>query len=201
MYIDALIGTEWLSDDPDAVESAATKVPLEEIRRYVGLFNAIRQGYVDEVDDRELMSAAIRGLLLDLDPHSAYLEKRAAEAFDEGTTGAYDGIGVEVLQLPDGKVRVIAPIDGTPAAKAGIRSGDTIVAVDGTPLTPADAEGHGGGDSARDPEGETRRQPSAAPPLRQPQAGRQGGAPAGAPPFRRVRGSVRPRGWRVLTSR
>ncbi|WP_331488022.1 S41 family peptidase [Luteimonas kalidii] len=131
------------SDDPDATESAATKVPLEEIRRYVGLFNAIRQGYVDPVDDRKLMSAAIRGLLLDLDPHSAYLEQRAAEAFDEGTTGAYDGIGVEVLQLPDGKVRVIAPIDDTPAAKAGIRSGDTIVAVDGKPLTPADAEGHG----------------------------------------------------------
>ena len=131
------------SDDPDAVETAATRIPLEEIRRYVGVFNAIRQGYVDPVPDRKLMSSAIRGLLLDLDPHSAYLEKSAAEAFDEGTTGAYDGIGVEVLQLPDGKVKVIAPIDGTPAAKAGIRSGDTIVAVDGKPLTPADAEGHG----------------------------------------------------------
>ncbi|WP_238346310.1 S41 family peptidase [Luteimonas saliphila] len=131
------------SDDPDAAESAATKVPLEEIRRYVGLFNAIRLGYVDPVEDRKLMNAAIRGLLFDLDPHSSYLEKRAAQAFDEGTTGAYDGIGVEVLQLPDGKVRVIAPIDDTPAAKAGIRSGDTIVAVDGKPLTPADAEGHG----------------------------------------------------------
>jgi len=131
------------SDDPDAIESAATKVPLEEIRRYVGLFNAIREGYVDPVEDRKLMDSAIRGLLFDLDPHSAYLEKRAAEAFDEGTTGAYDGIGVEVLQLPDGKVRVIAPIDDTPAAKAGIRSGDTIVAVDGKPLTPADADGHG----------------------------------------------------------
>ena len=131
------------SDDPDAAESAATKVPLEEIRRYVGLFNAVRQGYVDPVDDRKLMSSAIRGLLLDLDPHSAYLEKRAAEAFDEGTSGAYDGIGVEVLQLPDGKVKVIAPIDDTPAAKAGIRAGDTIVAVDGRPLTAKDAEGHG----------------------------------------------------------
>src|SRR5690606_19442079 len=131
------------SDDPDAVEMAATRIPLEEIRRYVGVFNAIRQGYVDPVEDRKLMGQAIRGLLLDLDPHSAYLEKSAAEAFDEGTTGAYDGIGVEVLQLPDGKVKVIAPIDGTPAAKAGIRSGDTIVAVDGKPLTPADAEGHG----------------------------------------------------------
>jgi len=131
------------SDDPDATESATTRIPLDEIRRYVGLFNAIRHGYVDPVDDRELMDAAIRGLLLDLDPHSAYMEKRDAEAFDEGTTGAYDGIGVEVLQLPDGKVKVIAPIDDTPAAKAGIRSGDTIVAVDGKPLTPADAEGDG----------------------------------------------------------
>src|SRR5690606_20867234 len=131
------------SDDPDAVESDATRIPLEEIRRYVGVFNASRQGYVDPVSDRKLMQSAIRGLLLDLDPHSAYLEKSAAEAFDEGTTGAYDGIGVEVLQLPDGKVKVIAPIDDTPAARAGIRSGDTIVAVDGRPLTPADAEGHG----------------------------------------------------------
>ncbi|MDH7454552.1 S41 family peptidase [Luteimonas composti] len=131
------------SDDPDAVESATTRVPLEEIRRYVGLFNAIRAGYVDPVDDRKLMDAAIRGLLLDLDPHSAYLEKNAAQAFNEGTTGAYDGIGVEVLQLPDGKVRVIAPIDDTPAAKAGIRAGDVIVSVDGRELRPADAEGAG----------------------------------------------------------
>ena len=131
------------SDDPDAAENAASKVPLEEIRRYVGLFNAIRLGYVDPVDDRKLMDSAIRGLLFDLDPHSAYLEKNAAEAFDEGTTGAYDGIGVEVLQLPDGKMKIIAPIDDTPAAKAGIRAGDTIVAVDGKPLVPADAEGPG----------------------------------------------------------
>ena len=131
------------SNDPDAIENAASKVPLEEIRRYVGLFNAIRLGYVDSVDDRKLMDSAIRGLLFDLDPHSAYLEKNAAEAFDEGTTGAYDGIGVEVLQLPDGKMKIIAPIDDTPAAKAGIRAGDTILAVDGKPLVPADAEGPG----------------------------------------------------------
>ena len=136
-------GVTGPSDDPDAVESATTRVPLEEIRRYVGLFNAIRGGYVDPVEDRKLMDSAIRGLLLDLDPHSAYLDKDAAEAFSEGTSGAYDGIGVEVMQLPDGKVRVIAPIDDTPAAKAGIRSGDVIVSVDGRALTPADAEGAG----------------------------------------------------------
>jgi carboxyl-terminal processing protease len=131
------------SDDPDASESAATKVPLDEIKRYVGVYNAVKEAYVDPVDDKKLMGSAIRGLLLDLDPHSAYLEKDDAEAFDEDTNGAYDGIGVEVQQLPDGKVRIIAPIDETPAARAGIKAGDTIIAVDGKPLTPASAEGQG----------------------------------------------------------
>ncbi len=131
------------SDDPDALSTASTRVPLDEIRRYVAVFNAIREGYVDQVEDKALMMSAIRGLLNDLDPHSAYLDRNAAEAFQEGTSGAYGGIGVEVMQLPDGKIRVIAPIDGTPAEKAGIRAGDTIVAVDGKDLSAADNEGHG----------------------------------------------------------
>jgi carboxyl-terminal processing protease len=131
------------SDDPDATESATTQVPLDEIRRYVSVYNAVRQAYVDPVDDDKLMHSAIKGLLLDLDPHSTYFDKDDAQAFDEETSGAYDGIGVEVQQQPDGTVKVIAPIDDTPAAKAGIKSGDVIVAVDGKPLTPADAEGQG----------------------------------------------------------
>lgn len=131
------------SDDPDAIEHASSRVPLEEIRRYVGVFNAVRQAYVEPVEDRKLMSSAIRGLLLDLDPHSVYLEKADAEAFDEGTAGAYDGIGVEVMYLPDGSMRVIAPIDGTPAQTAGVRAGDVIVSVDGRTLSPSDHEGPG----------------------------------------------------------
>jgi carboxyl-terminal processing protease len=131
------------SDDPDAAESQTTKVPLAEIRRYVAVYDAIRQAYVDPVDDHALMQSAIKGLLLDLDPHSAYLEKPDAQAFDEETSGAYDGIGVEVLSLPDGSVKVISAIDDTPAALAGLRSGDVIVAVDGRGLTPADAVGPG----------------------------------------------------------
>ncbi|WP_242112087.1 S41 family peptidase [Luteimonas aquatica] len=131
-------------DNPDAAESAASKVPLDEIRRYVGVYNAVKQAYVDPVDDKKLMSSAIRGLLLDLDPHSAYLEKRDAKEFDEDTSGAYDGIGVEVQQQPDGTVRVIAPIDDTPAARAGIKAGDLITAVDGKALTPtSDEDGQG----------------------------------------------------------
>ena len=121
-------------DDPDAVKAGAAKVPLEEIRRYVTVFNAIRQAYVDPVDDHQLMSSAVRGLLFDLDPHSAYLEKADAEQFEEQTRGSYDGVGIELQQLPDGTLRVIAPIDDSPAARAGLRSGDRIVAIDGRGL-------------------------------------------------------------------
>ena len=126
------------SDDPDAAESAASKVPLAQIKRFVGVYNAVREAYVDPVDDDALMHAAIKGLLLDLDPHSTYFEKSDAEAFDEATSGAYDGIGVEVQQQADGTMKVVAPIDGTPAARAGLKSGDIIVKVDGKPLRAGD---------------------------------------------------------------
>jgi carboxyl-terminal processing protease len=119
-----------------ADESEASKVPLEEIRRYVSVFNAVKYAYVEPVEDRKLMQSAIRGLLLDLDPHSAYLVRSDAEAFDDDTNGAYDGIGVEVQQQPDGTILVIAPIDDTPAARAGVKPGDLIIAIDGKTLTP-----------------------------------------------------------------
>lgn len=122
------------SDDPDAAESTTSKVPLDEIRRYVAVYNAVKQAYVDPVDDSKLMHSAVRGLLSDLDPHSVYFDKDDAEEFDEQTSGAYDGIGVELLQLPDHSFRVIAPIDDTPAARAGLKSGDLIIAIDGKPI-------------------------------------------------------------------
>jgi len=122
------------SDDPAAAETAPAKVPLEEIHRFVAVFNAVRDAYVEPVDDKKLMQSAVRGLLLDLDPHSAYLDKSDAEDFDEQAEGAYAGIGVELMTQPDNTLRVIAPIDDTPAARAGIRSGDVIVAIDGKPL-------------------------------------------------------------------
>ena len=117
-------------------EAESSKVPLEEIRRYVSVFNVVKQAYVEPVEDRKLMQSSIRGLLLDLDPHSAYLVRSDAEAFDADTNGAYDGIGVEVQPQPDGTILVIAPIDDTPAARAGVKPGDIIIAVDGKPLTP-----------------------------------------------------------------
>ena len=128
------------SDDPDAGGTAAAKVPLDEIRRYVMVYNAVKQAYVDPVDDRALMQSAVRGLLLDLDPHSAYLRKVDAAEFDELTSGAYDGVGLELQQLPEGGLRVIAPLDDSPADRAGLRSGDRIIAIDGKLLGPADAD-------------------------------------------------------------
>ena len=74
----------------------ASKVPLDEIRRYVSVYNAVKQAYVEPVDDKKLMHSAIRGLLFDLDPHSVYLDKDDAENFDEQSRGAYDGVGVEL---------------------------------------------------------------------------------------------------------
>jgi carboxyl-terminal processing protease len=126
------------SDDPDAAETAPSKVPLEEIRRYVAVFNAVKEAYVEPVEDKKLMHSAIRGLLLDLDPHSTYFDKDDAEAFDEQSNGAYDGIGVELLQQPDNTLLVVSPIDDTPAAKAGIKAGDIIVAIDGKPISSKD---------------------------------------------------------------
>lgn len=128
------------SDDPDAAKTDAAKVPLDEIRRYVMVYNAVKQAYVDPVDDHALMQSAVRGLLLDLDPHSAYLQKADADDFNEQTRGAYDGVGLELQQLPEGGLRIVAPLDDGPAERAGLRSRDRIIAIDGKLLGPGDAD-------------------------------------------------------------
>lgn len=109
-------------------------VPLTDIQRFVSVYRAVRQGYVDELPDKKIMQAALRGLMTDLDPHSAYLDKEQAQGMDEFANGSYDGVGVELVQLPDRSLRVIAPIDGTPAARAGLLPGDVIIAIDGKPV-------------------------------------------------------------------
>jgi carboxyl-terminal processing protease len=115
-------------------------VPLEEIQRYVSVYRAIKDAYVDPITDRNLMRAALRGLLADLDPHSAYLEKAAADDFNQQATGSYVGIGVELEMRAGRGLTVVAPLDGSPAAKAGIRSGDVIIAIDGKPIIATDVD-------------------------------------------------------------
>ena len=109
-------------------------VPLEEIRRFAEVFRTVQEGYVDPIDDRTLMQSAVRALLADLDPHSAYLPATDASALAEDVQGMYDGIGVEVEVRPDRSLKVIGAIDGGPAHKAGLRTGDVIVAIDGRPV-------------------------------------------------------------------
>lgn len=121
--------------DPVMAETLPAEVPLAEIRRYVSVYNAVKDAYVEPVDDQQLMKSALRGLLSDLDPHSAYLDKDEAEALLDDTRGEYVGIGVETERRPDDTLLVVAPIDGTPAHRAGIRAGDVIVAINGEPLS------------------------------------------------------------------
>ncbi|MEO7149532.1 MAG: S41 family peptidase [Rhodanobacteraceae bacterium] len=103
---------------------------LADIRAFTRVYELVKQAYVDKVDDKTLMHSAIRGMLAGLDPHSDYLDASELKDLTEDTTGAYAGLGIEVAQLND-QLRIIAPIDDTPAARAGIKSGDVIVSIDG----------------------------------------------------------------------
>ncbi len=129
----------WAEQDAVSTETPTAEseeaVSLEEIRRFVAVFRAVKAGYVDPVDDAALMRAAIRGLLLDLDPHSAYLDEKQSRALSEAASGAYEGLGLEVMQQPDRSLLVVAPIDDAPAERAGIRAGDVIIAIDGESIT------------------------------------------------------------------
>lgn len=104
-------------------------LPLHELRVFTTVFDHIKKLYVDEVDDKTLLENAVRGMLQELDPHSVYLDEKKFADLQENTTGEFAGLGIEV-GMEDGFVRVIAPIDDTPAQRAGIRSGDLITRID-----------------------------------------------------------------------
>jgi carboxyl-terminal processing protease len=118
---------------PDEQSTQEERLPLRELRLFTQVFEQIRRGYVEEVKDTELLENAIAGLLLELDPHSVYLNQTDYEELQESATGEYGGLGLQVGS-ERGMIKVIAPIDGSPAAKAGIEAGDFIVEVDGTPV-------------------------------------------------------------------
>ena len=109
------------------------RLPLNELRVFAEAFNRISNAYVEEIDDRTLLENAIRGMLSQLDPHSSYLDKDSFSDLQESTTGNYGGLGIEI-GMEDGFVKVISPMDDTPASKAGIESGDLIVQLNGTPV-------------------------------------------------------------------
>ncbi len=114
--------------EEEATDESA-ELPLEELQTFTNVFGQIRSKYVEEIDDKTLLRNAIRGMLDGLDPHSVYLDNEAFENLQEHTTGEFGGLGLEV-GMEDGFVRVIAPIDDTPADKAGILAGDLIIKLD-----------------------------------------------------------------------
>ncbi len=111
----------------------AEELPLDELRTFTQVFAKIKNDYVQEINDRELLENAIRGMLEGLDPHSAYLDKSAYTDLQEGTSGEFGGLGIEV-GMEDGFVKVISPIDDTPAQKAGVEAGDLIIRLDDVPV-------------------------------------------------------------------
>ena len=104
-------------------------LPIDEIRQFTDVFGAIKNNYVEPVEDKKLITQAINGMLTGLDPHSAYLDEKAFKELREATAGHFGGLGIEVGS-EDGVIKVISPIEDTPAARAGIKPGDLIVKVD-----------------------------------------------------------------------
>src|SRR5262245_35280020 len=106
-------------------------LPIEELRAFTEVFGRVKSDYVEAVDDKKLITEAINGMLTGLDPHSAYLDQEAFRELQVGTQGEFGGLGIEV-GMEDGFVKVVAPIDDTPASRAGVKPGDLIVKLDDT---------------------------------------------------------------------
>lgn len=110
-----------------------TSLPLDDLRAFSEVFGQIKASYVEEISDHDLLENAIKGMLTGLDPHSTYLDTKDFKELREGTRGEFGGLGIEV-GMEDGFVKVIAPIDDTPASKAGVQAGDLVIRLDEKPV-------------------------------------------------------------------
>lgn len=137
-----ILPTTYLHAEESPVETSTAEnaaapefemLPLDDLRKFTDIFGKIKNDYVEEIDDATLLKYAIRGMLSGLDPHSAYLEPSAFSDLQENTSGTFGGVGIEV-GMENGFVKVIAPIDDTPAQKGGIQAGDLIIKLDETPV-------------------------------------------------------------------
>ena len=115
------------------VPDSGSDIPLEELRAFAEVFGRIKKDYVKPADDKTLLEDAIRGMVSGLDPHSSYLNDEEYQELQVGTTGEFGGLGIEV-GMEDGFVKVISPIDDTPAQRAGIQAGDLVIRLDEQPV-------------------------------------------------------------------
>jgi carboxyl-terminal processing protease len=136
-----LISTGQAQETIERASAAAAETPrgsaqltLDDLRTFTDVFNQVRRNYVEEVDDHTLLDSAIRGMLLELDPHSAYIPGSDYQNFEDNSRGRYSGVGIDVHATED-QIVVRAVINGSPADEAGINPGDVISAIDGKPVT------------------------------------------------------------------
>lgn len=130
-----LLGSQAAQATPDLATdtvSDSAPLPLDDLRTFAEVMDRIKSAYVEPVSDKTLLENAIKGMLSNLDPHSAYLEPEAFRDLQESTSGEFGGLGIE-LGSEDGFLKVISPIDDTPASAAGIQPGDLIVKINGQP--------------------------------------------------------------------
>src|SRR5512147_1631042 len=106
-------------------------LPLEELQQLAAVFGMVKSDYVEPVDEKKLITDAISGMVSGLDPHSQFFDKKTFKEFREGTSGRFVGVGIEI-GMEDGLVKVVSPIEGSPAFRAGLKSGDLITKIDDT---------------------------------------------------------------------
>ncbi|WP_415911534.1 S41 family peptidase [Neptuniibacter sp. QD37_11] len=137
MVVSSLVSFPLHAADPKPADTPAVTdekvLPLDELRLFTEVFQRIKSSYVEPVDDARLLEDALRGMIAGLDPHSAYLEPDEFESLQANTSGEFGGLGIEVGS-EDGFIRVITPIDDTPAQRAGVKAGDLITKLDDTPV-------------------------------------------------------------------
>ncbi|MFN3712393.1 MAG: S41 family peptidase [Alcanivoracaceae bacterium] len=126
-----LHGTAYASDPALDAQARSQGVPITELRVFAEVMERIRGAYIEEIDDRTLLESAIRGMLYELDPHSSYLTPSEFDDLQVTTSGEFGGLGIEVT-LENGFVKVVTPLDDTPASRAGLRAGDLILKIDDT---------------------------------------------------------------------
>jgi carboxyl-terminal processing protease len=130
----ALLGASLtLGEGVLAGKNETETLPLESLRTFTEIFAKIKNDYVEPIEDKELLENAIRGMLAGLDPHSAYLVPEDYKELQAGTSGEFGGLGIEV-GMEDGFVKVISPIDDTPAYRAGVKAGDLVIRLNDTPV-------------------------------------------------------------------
>ena len=120
-------------------EDTSEPLPLDILKEFTDAFASIKSDYVEKVDDQTILKNAIKGMMSGLDPHSSYLDAKGFQHLKEGTSGEFGGLGIEV-GMEDGLIKVISPIDDTPAQRAGIRSGDLIFRIDDKPVKDMDLD-------------------------------------------------------------